>query len=154
MTDESWTTGMHALVVAFPDREMNRGYASDRGALYRHHLNHLTDEAWMHAVSEAIRTERWFPTIAALLDLAGEYRPALLYIGPAKRTEEEAEEARAQARRGLELVKQAVAERVKKLPPAPAPSPLPEANVVVAHDDRLDKLRQQAKVIVDGGEKP
>ena len=31
----------------------------------------MTDGQWRRAVREAIRNERWFPTVAALLDYGG-----------------------------------------------------------------------------------
>ena len=42
-----------------------------RGQVYRQDLGHLTDEAWLYAVSVARRRE-WFPSIDELLEFAAD----------------------------------------------------------------------------------
>lgn len=75
MTDESWATGYGELVLAFRD-VIKRGAeeSAARGAVYRKHLDALSDGAWLHAVSEAIRESEWFPTVAELREWAAEWR--------------------------------------------------------------------------------
>jgi len=128
-----------------PDAVSDPQIKADRAGLYREHLDELADAPWLHAVREAVRHERWFPTIAALLDYAGAWRPPVSGLLPERRTPEEREEDRALARRGLELVKAAVA----SVPRLPAPAPYIEpATVVVAGAERVDILRVQALEIV------
>jgi hypothetical protein len=75
VTDRAWVAGYLELTLAFPSKSGERkAEAEARGRLYRKHLGHLSDGAWLHSVSEAIRTEGFFPTVAVLLDLASTWR--------------------------------------------------------------------------------
>lgn len=83
-----------------------------RGQVYRRELDGLADEAWFFAVREAIRNERWFPTVAALLEYAEAAGAPLAPV--AGRIEEHRmtpEERAASARRGLELIREALKAR-------------------------------------------
>lgn len=146
MTDEAWVRGFGELILAFPNREQTTVEATARAQLYRKHLDTLSDEQWGYAVRLAILRDGWFPTVARLLEFGESYTPpAAGYLGPAPRTQEQEQVDREAARKGLELVKAAVAER--GLPILPPPS-MPEPVVVVAHDDRLDDLRRQREKIL------
>lgn len=72
MTNSGWLQGLKELLAAFPDREMAPEIAATRGEVYRRELNALTDETWLYAVGECVRHERWFPTVACILDYASD----------------------------------------------------------------------------------
>lgn len=151
MTDSGWAAGIAKLLVAFPDRDQSAGVLQARGQVYREHLEDLSDEAWFWAVSEAVKGERWFPTVAALRDYAESYTPAGYKLLPPARTEEQREADRAEARRGVEMIREAL----KRLPPAPVglrPAEKREPALVHASDERLDELRRQAEEIMAGEE--
>lgn len=80
MTDREWVEGMKQLVVAFPDRDLPPEVLESRGETYRRHLDDLTGAQWAHAVAEAVKSERWFPTIAALRDIAEGYMPPMVCL--------------------------------------------------------------------------
>jgi len=150
VTDEAWVRGFGDLVLAFPNREQSSQEAQSRAVVYRRHLDDLTDPQWKHAVAVVIRSERWFPTVAALRDYAETWTPPVAgYLGSAPRTEEQDTLDREAARKGLERIKAAVTERLRDLPPMPALGELPAApRVVVAHDDRLEELRRQRDALL------
>lgn len=70
MTNEGWLKGLEELMAAFPDRDLPEEVLEKRGEIYRRELAGLTDEQWRFAVSEAIKSERWFPTVHSLLEFA------------------------------------------------------------------------------------
>lgn len=74
MTDKAWAQGYGELVLAFPLRASGADESAARGAVYRKHLDELSDGAWLHAVHEAITEAEWFPPVAALLAWAAEWR--------------------------------------------------------------------------------
>jgi hypothetical protein len=96
-------------------------------------------------VRESIRTSRWFPTVAEILDHAGRAPQAAPRAALPDDTRTP-DEKRADARKGLEMVKAAYEERVATLPPRPIVS-VPRDTTVVASDERLDELRRQAREI-------
>src|ERR1700741_2138078 len=103
---------MKELAASFPDRDLPEAVLETRGDVYRRELGGLTDEAWLFAVREAIRNERWFPTVAALLeysDSAGAPQPVAGLLEAPVRTEEERERAREVAREALDKIKAIVA---------------------------------------------
>ena len=71
VSDQAWMQGMTELGVAFPNAAEEREAKALRGSVYRRGIApYLTDHQWRYAVSEAIRSERWFPGVAVLLDYA------------------------------------------------------------------------------------
>lgn len=70
MTDAAWIKGMAELAAAFPAKDQDQAVMATRGQVYRRELGRLTDTSWRYAVSQAVQHERWFPTVAALLDYA------------------------------------------------------------------------------------
>lgn len=69
--ESAWLQGMVELVAAFPVTDETDETRAIRGQVYRRELQpYLTDHQWRYAVSEAIRSERWFPQVAVLVDLA------------------------------------------------------------------------------------
>jgi hypothetical protein len=55
---------------------MTEAVLTHRGKVYREALDGLTDESWLYAVREAVRCEKWFPSVAGLLDYANDAPPA------------------------------------------------------------------------------
>jgi len=74
MTDKAWAQGYGELVLAFPVRGSGAEESRARGAVYRKHLDELSDGAWLHAVGCAIRESGWFPPVRDLLAWAAEWR--------------------------------------------------------------------------------
>lgn len=105
MTTEAWVKGLKQLVLAFPNRDETEAVQTERGAVYRQHLNDLDDGPWLFAVADAIRSEQWFPSVALLRRYAEAWRPAGLALPPARRTPKEIELGKADARAGLELIR-------------------------------------------------
>jgi len=107
VTDEAWTAGMRDLVAMLPDASpTDEAVKEHRSRLYRQHLDHLADEAWLFAVAEAIRLERWFPTVAALWEYGRDFQPQYPAL-PRARRDEERELGRADAVRGVDLCRAA-----------------------------------------------
>ena len=112
MKDHAWARGMAELQKSgLPGWPTDPQESAMRAELYRRHLDDLGEDAWLHAVAEAVRQGRWFPLVEALRGYAAEWAPAQPLLPPARRSEEQLAEAREAARRGLELVRAAVAER-------------------------------------------
>jgi hypothetical protein len=156
MTDAAWARGMADLWVAFPGRGHETGELSAaRATVYRQHLDDLTDQQWFHAVGQALERDEWFPTIARLREYAaGWVPPTAGYLPPARRTEEEAERDRESARRGLALIRAAVAARLPELSVAPESRRMPFAAPYVVDREamagRIEELsRQRAEILRD-----
>jgi hypothetical protein len=150
MTDQGWAMWIAKLVLAFPDREQSREQAQARAALYRERLDELSDEQWTFAVEQSIRRERWFPTVAVLLDYAAQYQPVGTSLPPPRRSPEQVEADRAVAREGLRVIREAVSKTPLPAPPRPfrvAPA------VVELTDERFDLLRAQAQELRAPGRK-
>jgi hypothetical protein len=148
MRDAEWARGWGELIVAYPARDEANEQTGLRAGLYRKHLDDLEPAAWLFAVERVIRSEAWFPTVAQLRAHAEAWRPPVLPALPP--SEEEREEARAAARRGLELVMAAVVEVEPNLAgagPVRSAVTFPEPLTVEATDDRLALLRAQAEQI-------
>lgn len=96
---------MAELVATLPSQEVGAVHAEVRGRIYREELSRLTDAQWSFAVREAIRRERWFPTVAALREYAAEYQVPTKLLGPG-RSDDQRDLDREEARRGLELIRQ------------------------------------------------
>lgn len=114
MTRDDFERGMTALAAAFPDREELPEVKAARGRIYRATLIDLEPKAWQHAVTEAVRREEFFPTVAKLRQYAAaavSSAPAL----PAPRSPEQIEasrdDARANLRGGLDIVRRELAAR-------------------------------------------
>jgi hypothetical protein len=103
MTEEAWARGMAELSI-LPLRDIGDPSKALLGRIMREELRHLTDEVWFFAVREAIRKERWFPPVSALLEYAGEYNPAVKLLPPGRDDEQRAQD-REMARRGLEEIR-------------------------------------------------
>jgi len=115
VTNRGYARGMSDLAVAFPaGREEDAKIASERGRLYRQHLDDLTDEAFAYAVGQAVKHERWFPTVAALREYAAAAPPPAGAL-PAPRSPEQIEavreEGRANTARGMEIFRRELAAR-------------------------------------------
>lgn len=145
MTDAEWSRGWGELTVAYPQRDEASEQTALRASLYRKHLDDLDPPAWLSAVTQAIRTESWFPAVARLRECADAWRAPVLPALPM--TEEEKQAGRAAAVRGLELVKAAVV-RTSVTTERPAIQTFGFGPAVVeASDERLDLLRRQAEQI-------
>jgi len=138
---------MAQLVACCTSADLTPEMAHLRGRCYREDLSDLTDDGWLRAVKLA-RQRKWFPSVEELRELAHEATAVAGFLPPARRTDEEAEADRVAARKGLELVRSAVQERAKDLPPVPGVT-LPQVLVVEATDDRLELLRRQAAEIAE-----
>ncbi len=113
MTDAAWAQGMTELLVAFPEREQSTAHSGARSNVYRAYLDDLADEQWLYAVAQSIRTEKWFPPVARLRELAAEWAPSSAgHLAAHARTDEERERDRAQVRRGLAMIRAALEERM------------------------------------------
>lgn len=148
MTDAAWIEGMRQLAF-LPDPITDPEIKAERSALYRQELDELSDARWLYAARAAFRSERWFPTVAALFDYATAYRPDVAGLLPPPRSAEQLEADRESCRRGLELIRQAVRERAQKEPAPPTPAPYREpAAIVVVREERIAELKaglQQAE---------
>ena len=92
----------------------------------------------------------WFPTPGEIRAEAEAWQP--LALPPPRRTPAEIEAGKAEAAKGLELVKAAVKARVLELPTEPAAPRQKERRAVVeCSDERRDVLRRQAVEIVGPG---
>ena len=154
MTNESWLQGLALLVANLRDRDLTPEAQAIRGATYRQELGHLSDAEWEATVRGCVRTLDWFPSIRELLEHAAAHRresDAAKAIE--RRSEETREEGRAAARQGLALVRAAVAEAEKLLPPAPAHVLAEPEPVVVLQDERYDELQRQKAAILEAAER-
>lgn len=108
LTDAQWSEGWDELKATLPDREIpDPLLAARRGSSYRRELGHLTSEQWTFAVRAAVRSCRWFPTIAELIGFASELpAPSRLALPEDTRTREE---RRADAVRGLQVMRDELA---------------------------------------------
>lgn len=120
MTDGAFKAGMAQMAVTFPSSDEDASVKGARSQVYRRILDHLTDEAWLYAVEQALRHDRWFPAPAILLDYAEEYVPknALPEPRSLEELEQSREAARANVKAGLELIRKAALERGLVLPPS------------------------------------
>ena len=136
MTDKAWAEGMAEFQrVGMPGWPYDdQAISSERARAYRRHLDTLSDGQWYHAVGEAIRACKWFPTVHELLDFGESYRPAYPMLGPA-RTHDQREIDRETARKGVELIREHCAK---------VGLDLPRANVclVEVSDERKRELPQ------------
>lgn len=123
--------------------------ATLRGRCYREDLADLTDSQWLHAVKQA-RQRRWFPSVEEILRQEGTCGDVRLRVLEPRRTPEQMEADRAEARIGLEMVKAAVASA-----PAGAfvqvSAPVKSMPPIEATPERLAELRRQADEIVGVG---
>jgi len=136
-------------LLTLPDRDLPPAVLATRGDVYRRELGSLRDEAWLFAVGECVRNERWFPTVATLLKYA---EGAAAAAGPVaglleapRRTDEEREVARREAAEQLAKIK------AIPLPPTERPRVAyrDPATPVVITDERLDELRAQGRRMVE-----
>jgi hypothetical protein len=134
---------------------------------YREALAHqVAPDEWEAYVRESNQCGRyqWFPKIHELLEDLHEFRgrqtpasrliPARTDAAWEQRVEESQQERRANARKGLELIKAAYAESVKQQAPPPTPEPPkptkavePTAADVSRREERLRVLREQAEAL-------
>lgn len=54
---------------------MTEAHAEARGKVYRSHLDDLDGRQWEFAVSEAIKRQRFFPTVSELRAYAADWEP-------------------------------------------------------------------------------
>jgi hypothetical protein len=146
MRDEAWVDGMRDLAVAFPTQDQDPNVLRARGAVYLRELGNLTDEAWLYAVREAIRNERWFPTVNVLLDYAARapQPPSRTVLPDDTRT---SEERRADAKRLLEQLRQAIGQDGADSEPTNGLTRAIPPKPVVATEERMTELRRQAAAI-------
>lgn len=155
MNDRDWATGWADLQLSYPEREEMPETKASRAGLYRRHVDDLDGPAWLYAVEHCIASSKWFPTVAELRDAALAYRPPVAGLlqtsqRPPEEVEAERAEARAAAKKGLEMVKAAVAEAqqrgavvvVKAEPAQPMPKPSDEV------EERLALLRRQREQVM------
>lgn len=142
MTDHSWNQGLQDLLAAFPDRDLDPAMLARRGEVYRRELGHLTDAQWLHAVSEALRSERWFPPVSALLEFAATApRPMVPWLPESTLSPDE---RRALMREGMATIRAEMEARGMPLDVLPA---MPAGRS--EREERLAELRDQAAVICE-----
>jgi len=111
MTDGAWEDGMAILLaVGLPGWPEGEKEARARSAMTRELLDDLTDAQWLYAANTAAGREKWFPVPGTLREYAEDYVPPYPLLPPA-RDEETREADREVARRGIELIRQALKER-------------------------------------------
>lgn len=117
MTDKAWLEGLAEFHrVGMPGWPYDDpAISSERARAYRRHLDALSDGQWYHAVTEAIRSLKWFPTVHELLEFGESYNPGYRQLGPA-RTNEQVEIDRETAKRGIALIREKCAEIGLDLP--------------------------------------
>lgn len=104
---------MKRLMLAFPYPTVDPQTARMRSDLYREHLGHLDPGHWLKVVDEAIEHEheRTFPPVAVLAGYARSTpQPRLLPLP--RRTPEEIEAGREEAKKFLEKIKALATERL------------------------------------------
>lgn len=152
MTPDKWHAGMLALAAAFPDRDELPEVKAARSRIYRATLGDLSDEAWTHAVTEAVKNERWFPTVKALRDYAAG-APSPRAALPAPRSPEQVEQDREAARQSI----REGLDRIARETGLPLPTSRPgltraiEARPIQDSDERREELRRQAAEITQEG---
>lgn len=154
MKDEQWIRGMSELAASFPDRDLPEQVLAVRGDVYRRELDHLDGDRWLFAVREAIRNERWFPTVAALLEYAESAGapPVAGLLPPPRRTEEEKERDRQAARAAIEEIRRIVG---NVPPPAKRfPAKVDADRPIEDTNERRDLLKRQAQEIQAPAEEP
>ena len=116
-----------------------------RKEIYFEALSDLDTPLFVAGVASALRECRWFPTPAELRERADAARPTLLALPPPIRTREQVEADREECRRGLELIRAAVANTPARTLRVSTPEPSPRN--VYATDERLAQLRAQGREI-------
>ena len=151
MTKQAWSAGMALLAVNLRDRELTQAEKALRGQAYRRELDHLTDEAWAAVVQDMIRSVDWFPTIRELLDSAARLRSVVLPVERQLEADTRTpDEKRADAKRGLALVRAEVAKVwARPVPALPVRTMEPEPTLVRFSDQRMADLQAQARAIVE-----
>lgn len=141
MTDKAWADGMAEFQrVGMPGWPYeDQAISSERAKAYRRHLDSLSDGQWYHAVREAIRNCKWFPTVHELIDFGESYNPGYKQLGPA-RSNEQVEIDRETARKGVELIREHCA-KVGLVLPKSGP------NVVEVSEDRKRELISMVEAI-------
>lgn len=137
MTDAAWAKGMAELKILPDSAPTDEAFRTHRAGLYRRHLDEFSDAAWLHAVSEAVRRETWFPAVATLRRYAEEYRPKMLALPHVAPSSEEQAAAKLEARKGVELIRRTLID--KGLLPQNAPS---LGTVVELSDERRAELKR------------
>lgn len=147
MNDIVWAKGMADLIVMLPDSSpVDASVRTRRSQLYREHLDEFSDAAWLHAVSLAVSTEKWFPSVATLREYAQSYTPAYPMLPPG-RGEEQREQDREIAKRGMKLCAEAF-ERATGIKAPLVGMPMPEPLRDDVRSEREALLKQQAEEIV------
>lgn len=118
-----------------------------RKEIYFEALVDVDTDLFVAGVASALRECRWFPTPAELRERAEAARPLRLALPPPPRSLEQIEADREATRRGLELIRAAVAERAA--PTLCVAEPEKTAKVVHLTSERLALLRAQAAEIVE-----
>lgn len=111
MNDAAWAKGMGLLLgLGLPGWPSDPQEADVRARAMRPLLDDLSDEQWLFACDQAAREQTWFPVPATLRSYAEAFRPAYPLLPPARDAEAK-ERDRETAKRGVELVRQALRER-------------------------------------------
>jgi hypothetical protein len=125
MTEQAWLKGMAELAASFPDRDEAPEVKAIRGQVYRRELARLTDETWLYAVRSAIQSEKWFPSVAALLDYAND-APEAPVKGLLPADTRTVEEKRADFREGFERFRSLFKEHMADLDQLAASKEMPK----------------------------
>lgn len=104
MNDIAWAKGM-AELLTLPDGGESPERRAIRGVTYRRELDGLSDELWLASVRMALQREKWFPSVATLLEFASEAATALPRWNQIPENTMTPEERQANIRRGLEVFK-------------------------------------------------
>lgn len=162
MTDAAWAEGIADLVATLPDSSpTDEDVREHRSRVYRRHLDHLSDTAWLFAVSEAIRHERWFPSAAALRDYGERFRaqrteltqfvangfPGVHPALPPAADDRQREIGRVEAKRGVELCRAAYQQATRREAPTVASFPRVELTVELT-EERREELKRS---LLEGG---
>lgn len=147
MTREAWALGMGRLALAFPRRPSEDDAA--RAGIYREFLDEFEDEAWFFAVGAAIRNSRFFPSVAELRSWALEWRPPPIALLSDPEDDRSLEDRRADIRKGLQLIRDTVAQVERSLGSLEIIREMPKATPfeVEATNERLEALREQLSKI-------
>jgi len=151
---------MADLVATLPDSSpTDEDLREHRARVYRGQLDHLPDEVWLFAVGEAIRCERWFPTVAALREYGERPQrteltqfvangfPGVHPALPPAADDTQREIGRVEAKRGVELCRAAYEEAMRRKAPTVASFPRVELEIELT-EERREELKRS---LLEGG---
>jgi hypothetical protein len=150
MTDAAWVQGMALLTaLGLPGWPTDPKESDMRSAVMREVLDDLCDAEFIHGCRTAAARERFFPGPGVIREYAEAYVSPYPLLGPA-RSVADREADRAEAIKGIEILRAAVHELDPALARSFVMPPTPKGAEVIATDERLSELRRQAAAITAG----